>query len=152
MEIKKLLKRPKTEQYPKTLKLFHKFEQLIEELRNKNLKDDTINHINSTIEDLNNSLAKQKKYHSDLQNGYNEVLKYIRKEEKIVPKNYYRNLWLAIGMSSFGIPIGLVFGLSFGNMAFLGVGLPIGMVIGIAVGTNMDNKALKENKQLDMSL
>lgn len=152
MEIKKLLKRSKTERYPKTLKLFQKFTYLTEELSRKKLNDSTVDHINSYIEDLNNSLAKQKKYHTDLRDAYNEALKYLRKNEKIVPKHYYRNLWLAIGMSSFGVPIGVAFGLVFDNMAFLGIGLPIGMGIGIAIGANLDDKAKKEGKQLDIQL
>lgn len=47
-------------------------------------------------------------------------------------------------MASFGIPIGMAFGISFENMAFLGVGIAIGIVVGI----QMDKKAFKEGRQL----
>ena len=78
------------------------------------------------------------------------ILKLIEKEQKLVPKNIYRNRWLAIGMSAFGIPFGVAFGISLGNMAFLAIGLPLGMAIGIAVGTDLDKKALKNGKQIDV--
>lgn len=52
-------------------------------------------------------------------------------------------------MSAFGIPMGVAFGLSIGNLGMLGIGLPIGMGIGVAAGTVMDNKAFKEGRQLD---
>jgi hypothetical protein len=71
---------------------------------------------------------------------------------KLVPKDYYRSLWMTLGMSAFGIPMGVVFGISMGSMAYLGIGLPIGLVIGIAVGTAMDKKALEEGRQLDVEI
>ena len=70
----------------------------------------------------------------------------------MVPKNYYRNMWLALGMSVFGLPIGVAFGASIGNMGLLGVGLPIGMAIGTLVGSQMDKKALKESRQLNIEI
>ena len=69
-----------------------------------------------------------------------------------MPKKHYRNTWLAVGMAAFGIPLGLAFGATLGNMAFLGIGLPIGMVFGMSVGTNMDKKAFEEGRQLDLEI
>ena len=71
---------------------------------------------------------------------------------KLVPKFYYRNLWMVLGMSAFGIPLGVAFSMSIKNMAFIGIGLPIGMAIGMIVGTNMDKKAFDEGRQLDVVL
>lgn len=76
----------------------------------------------------------------------------LEKEVKLVPKNHYRNRWLALGMAAFGLPMGVVFGISLGNMAFLAIGLPIGMAIGIAVGTGLDKKASEEGRQLDVEI
>ena len=76
----------------------------------------------------------------------------MEKEHKMVTKNHYRNTWLAQGMAAFGIPLGVAFGTSLGNMAYLGIGLPIGMAIGSAVGKRMDKKALEEGRQLDLEL
>ena len=76
----------------------------------------------------------------------------IEKELMLVPKNTFRNRWMAIGMAAFGIPIGMAFGVSMGNMAFLAIGIPIGMSIGIAIGTGMDKKAFEEGRQLDIDI
>jgi hypothetical protein len=81
-----------------------------------------------------------------------KIIKLLEKELKIVPKNYYRNIWLAVGMSVFGLPIGVAFGVSIGNMGLLAIGLPIGMAIGTLVGSRMDKKAFEENRQLDIEI
>ena len=67
-------------------------------------------------------------------------------------KNHYRNTWLALGMAAFGIPLGVAFGTSSGNMGLIGIGLPIGMVIGMAVGSGMDKKAVESGRQLDLEI
>ena len=55
-------------------------------------------------------------------------------------------------MSAFGIPLGVAFGASLDNMAFLGIGIPIGMAIGMAVGAGMDKKAFEEGRQLNLEI
>jgi hypothetical protein len=75
-------------------------------------------------------------------------LKLLEKEQKIVPKKHYQTLWMVLGMSSFGLPMGVAFGLALGNIGLMGLGLPIGMGIGLAMGTKMDKKALAEGRQL----
>jgi len=55
---------------------------------------------------------------------------------------------MILGMSSFGIPLGVAFGFSVGNLALLGIGIPIGMAIGIGFGTYLDKKAKEEGRQL----
>jgi hypothetical protein len=55
---------------------------------------------------------------------------------------------MAIGMAVFGIPLGVVFGMSPGNMAFIGIGLPIGL----GVGSEKDKKAFREDRQLDIEI
>ncbi len=57
---------------------------------------------------------------------------------------------MSLGMAAFGLPLGVVFGSSTGNMGLLGIGLPIGMVIGMGVGSKMDKKAFEEGRQLDL--
>lgn len=56
---------------------------------------------------------------------------------------------MVLGMSVFGIPLGLGFGLSIGNFGMLAIGIGIGMAIGVGVGTSMDKKAFNEGRQLD---
>jgi len=74
----------------------------------------------------------------------------LEKELKIVPKGYYQNLWIALGICVFGLPIGVVFGTSLDNMGLLGIGLPIGVAIGYVLGSRMDKKASEEGRQLDV--
>ncbi|MFY8110592.1 MAG: hypothetical protein ACOVKP_01170 [Flavobacterium sp.] len=81
-----------------------------------------------------------------------KIIKLLEKELKIVPKNYYRNLWSALGMSVFGLPMGAALGLSIGNIGLLGIGLPIGMLIGMLVGSQMDKKAFQEGRQLAIEI
>jgi len=69
-----------------------------------------------------------------------------------VPKNHYRALWLVLGMSVFGLPIGVLYGFLIGNMGLLGTGLCFGMAIGVALGAGLDKKALKEGRQLDLEI
>jgi hypothetical protein len=76
----------------------------------------------------------------------------LEKEHKLVPKHYYRNLWIPIGLSGIGLPIGVVFGFLMGNMSFLGAGLPIGLALGVIFGTYQDQKAEKEGRQLDFEV
>jgi hypothetical protein len=59
---------------------------------------------------------------------------------------------MALGIAVYGVPLGLAFGVSLDNMAFLGIGIPIGLAIGIGVGNGMDKKALKEGRQLDLEI
>ncbi|MBS3737586.1 hypothetical protein [Mesohalobacter halotolerans] len=152
MKLESLQKRSKTEDHPKALKQFQKFEKLLDSLSQKELPKSVLDDINQQVDSLNLSQVDTKTYHKDLRKSYNDILKLLKKELKIVPKHYYRNMWLAVGMSSFGLPIGVGFGLAFDNMAFLAIGLPIGMSIGMAFGSGMDNKAKEEGKQLDIEI
>lgn len=81
-----------------------------------------------------------------------KIVKLLEKNHKIVPKKYYQTLWMVLGMSAFGLPIGVAFGLIMGNIGLLGIGLPIGMGFGIGVGAYLDKKALNEGRQLDVDL
>jgi hypothetical protein len=80
------------------------------------------------------------------------IIKQVEKAHKIVPKNYYRTMYMLFGMSGIGIPIGVAFGLSIGNLGLLGLGLPIGMGIGVAIGSSLDKKALNTGRQLNIEM
>jgi hypothetical protein len=69
-----------------------------------------------------------------------DILRYLEKKHKVVPIHYYRKLWFVLGMTAFGLPIGVAIGMSLGNIGLLGVGLPIGMAIGFGVGSRLDKK------------
>lgn len=59
---------------------------------------------------------------------------------------------MLFGFTAFGLPIGVAFGLSMGNIGLMGVGLPLGMAIGLAVGYLLDKKALNEGRQLNIEI
>ncbi|MBC7889731.1 MAG: hypothetical protein H7Z13_17790 [Ferruginibacter sp.] len=109
-----------------------------------------MNAVNHHIEEINFFTGSDKDLLKQLKNSQAAILKLIEKELKLVTKNHYRNIWLALGMSAFGMPIGVAIGISSGNMGLLAIGLPIGMAIGIFAGTAMDKKANETGKQLDV--
>ncbi|MCA5006809.1 hypothetical protein [Sphingobacterium bovistauri] len=137
---------------PKVENSIAQFKKLIEILNTKNLPENIVEKINSEISVLNSSEVDGNLFLHLLKKRQNAITKLIEKELKLVPKNHYRNLWLVLGMTAFGLPLGVVFGLSLGNIGLLGIGLPIGMAIGLLVGSLMDKKALENGKQLDIEL
>jgi hypothetical protein len=116
------------------------------------LSQDIYKLINESIDILNSSRLSGAQLTKLIKQKQTAILKQVEKELKIVPKNYYRTLWMVIGMSAFGLPIGVAFGLSIGNLGLLALGLPIGMGIGIAVGMSMDKKAMNEGRQLNIEI
>ncbi len=152
MEITELHKRPTIENNARLYRKYLQFEKLLNELKMKELTTEIVRSINEDIKQLNAITNSEKELGKQLRKRQTRILRIIEKELKLVTKNHYRNTWLAIGMSAFGIPLGVAFGASFGNMAFIGIGLPIGMTIGIAVGTAMDKKASESGKQLELEI
>lgn len=133
----------------KAKKSADRFQQLLTDLRKRELSESTIASINSAIQDLNNSSLNDKSWRKLLRRKQTAVLKVLEKNEKLLPRNYYQTLWMSIGMAVFGIPLGTVLGVATDNMGLLGAGLPIGLAIGLAVGASMDKKAAAEGRQLD---
>ena len=139
----------------KNLKLVERylqFEKLLVELRKRELPVGLVVSINRDIEDLNSISGSGDELRKVIRKKQTRIIKLLEKELKLVPKNYYRNLWLVVGMAGFGIPIGVALGASQGNMANFGLGFPIGLAIGIAVGSGMDKKAFKEGRQIDLEI
>lgn len=132
--------------------IYLQFSELLSELRKKELSLNSVELINGCVEIVNNSSFEDKELTKLVKEKQTAILKQVEKEHKIVPKNYYRNLWMLFGMSGIGLPIGVAFGLSIDNIGMLGIGLPIGMAIGLAIGASLDKKALTEGKQLDLEI
>ena len=152
MEIKELKQRPEILEDTKSKEAALQFEKLLNELRNRELPDKIISSINSDVDKINSIVDSGKVFRKMVRQKQAEIIKQLEKEQKIVPKNHYRNIWMALGMAVFGVPLGVVFGMSLDNMAFLGIGLPIGLVIGLGVGAEMDKKAFREGRQLDIEI
>jgi hypothetical protein len=108
--------------------------------------------INDEIDKTNTVSGSEKELQKQVRKAQSVILEEIEKELKFVTRNHYRNTWMAIGMAAFGIPLGVVFGLSFGNMAFMGAGLPIGIALELSIGSGMDKKAAEEGRQLDVEI
>ena len=152
MEIKELNSRLNGITDDKLNKIYTQFVELLNELRKRELSENIVKQINLCIDKINSSTLEEKHLTKFIKQEQTLILKQIEKEIKVVPKNYYRNLWLVLGMTTFGLPIGVSIGLSLGNIGLLGIGLPIGMVIGLAFGSKLDKKALTENRQLNIEL
>lgn len=152
MKITELYQKSDIEKNVKYKEIYSQFEKLLFELRKRDLPDALVMSVNRYIEELNSASNSGSEMRRKIVKTQTRIIKLLEKEVKLVPKNYYRNIWLALGLAAFGVPIGVVLGTSLGNMAFLGIGLPIGLAIGIAVGSEMDKKALKEGRQLDVEI
>jgi hypothetical protein len=152
MEYIKIVKIPNIENDKKLFGNYCSFEKLVAELEKKEIPVEINNFINHEIEATNSFSGSAIEQSKRIKKAQSVIIKRLEKDLKLVPKNYYRSIWLPLGMSAFGVPIGLGIGLSLGNLAFLGIGLPIGMGIGVAVGTAMDKKAMNTGKQLDFEI
>lgn len=150
MEIKQLPNSSKIGETKKLQSAYERLSQLLDELRKQDLPDYIIQEVNERTGLIIPERDEPKMLRKSLKKQHSNIIKLLEKELKMVPKNYYRNLWIALGMTTFGVPIGLALGAALGNMAFLGIGFPIGMVIGIAIGSEKDNKAQAEGRQLDI--
>lgn len=150
--MKQLIERHQISENVKAFNRYQQLGKLLTEVEKKELLSETIDLINKEIEQLNSIPVVDTHFVKAIKVKENSILKLLEKTHKIVPKNYYRKLWMVVGMSAFGLPIGVAFGLSMENIALLGIGLPIGMAIGIVVGSTMDKKALHEGRQLDFEV
>ena len=135
----------------KLSRIYDQLGELLKELKKKELPHKVIESINQDIEELNSTILTGNELRRLVKQKQTKIIRLVEKELKITPKNYYRNLWLILGIS-LGSGIGVVFGMSIANMGLLGIGVPIGMVIGIAVGMAMDKKAFEEGRQLNIEV
>lgn len=137
----------------KISKLLNELNPLIAELNERNLSEDLYAKIESELQSIRKiSADNEKGLKSSLKKARGRILKLLEKEVKLVPKGYYQNLYIAIGMTAFGMPLGVAFGVALNNMAFLGIGLPIGLAIGLAIGKEKDKKAEAEGRQLNTEI
>ena len=152
MKIIELKKRPNIEKNSKSKEAYLQLEKLLNELTKRELPNNMVVSINKELEELNFLTDSRKELKKRIKKKQCNITKSLENELKIVSKNHYRNLWMAVGMAAFGLPFGVAFGSILGNMAFLGIGLPIGMVIGMALGSRMDKKAFEEGRQLALDI
>lgn len=152
MDIQELKQGPDLSQNEALNKSYDYMKQLLAELRTKELKDEVVSAINEQVELINAIPEAGKDLKKQLSKSKSKITGLVEKEHKLVPKGYYRMKWMALGMTIFGLPIGLMFSMLIDNFAYLAIGLPIGMPIGMAVGGGMDQKAAQEGRQLNVSM
>jgi len=152
MEILNLHLNPMTELNKNLHKRHSKISGFLAELRDLELSQEIISSINAHVRELNNFGGSSQAYSRLLRKKQWKIVTILEKELKIVPKNYYRNLWMILGMTSIGVPLGMVLGISVHNMGLMGVGFPVGMAIGIAIGAAKDKKAKESGKQLNFEM
>lgn len=133
-------------------KAYIQLKNLVDVASKMPLSTETINSIEREIDQLNNNDSEGKMLLKSIKNSESGILKVLLKNHKFVPKSYYQKLWMVLGMSAFGVPIGVAFGLSIDNLGMIGIGLPIGMAVGIAVGSAMDAKVKSEGRQFDFEI
>lgn len=88
---------------------------------------------------------------NQLRTLYSDITRKMQKNYGYVTPRYYTSQWMVLGMTVFGVPFGLMFGMALDNMAFFGIGLPIGMPIGMAIGAGKDKQAEAEGKVLNIN-
>lgn len=152
MQIKALIQKPSYQIFPKLMDTFLLFQKLISELQKKEIPDHIIASINEDIQEINHSPLEGNELRKLIKHKQTKVMHILEKGLKLVVKKHYRNLWMVLGMSAFGLPLGIVFAFSVKNMGLMGIGLPIGMMIGMAVGNHLDKKAAAEGRQIDLEL
>ena len=128
------------------------FEKLISELNKRDIPSNISAQINDKVDQINDFSGPIKEWGRLLRKSQSAILKLVEKELKLVPKGYYRMQWLALGMTIFGVPMGVAFSMALGSMAFIGLGFPIGMAIGIAIGSGKDKEAADKGNQLDLEI
>jgi hypothetical protein len=148
----KLTDRPDISGSVKASNRYQQFAGLLRAIDETKLTRDTLDLVDQEIEALNAVPSEAKHFSRAIKTRETQVIRILEKRHKIVPRNFYRKLWMLLGMSAFGTPVGVTLGSSTGNMAFLGLGIGIGMAVGMAVGTKMDKKAFEEGRQLDFEV
>ncbi|SIT02701.1 hypothetical protein [Belliella pelovolcani] len=152
MQVKRFTPHTEVEQDLEIQASAERLNLMIESINEKVLPNDLIVIINQSIDELNSLRVEKSKYLKKINHIKKWIINKLEKELKIVPINYYRNQWMALGMAVFGLPFGVMFGVVFKNMAFIGIGIPFGISIGIAMGTGMDTKAKEEGRQLNIEV
>ncbi|MBC8060093.1 MAG: hypothetical protein H7Y18_05455, partial [Clostridiaceae bacterium] len=81
----------------KLANLYNQFKKLIDELRKKSLPDKVVGLINEDLKVINSAAQNGNDFKKLIKQKQSKIIKLVEKEAKIVPKNYYRNVWLAVG-------------------------------------------------------
>lgn len=135
----------------KKLVMYENYKKYIKELQSKTLPESLIEKLNLLI-DVNNQMHDDEEmYRKSLNKIVRDTVKLVEKEAKIVPLNFYTNNWLIIG-TTFGVTLGSILSNLNDEIAFLGLFIAIGLSLGYGYGKSLDNKAIKEGRQINVDL
>lgn len=124
------------------------FQKLINAINSKDLTSETTEIVQQKVDHINSWEGSSKSFLKELKKVKKEILEILQKKQKLVPEKYYAALWMPLGMSVFGMPIGVAISALTGKISFIAIGLPLGMAIGSFYGVYLDKKAEKENRIL----
>ena len=128
----------------KLVKAYSRIQLLIDELNKKEISDEIATSINSDIILVDSFEGSEKELTRLINKTCSRILDLVKKELGLVTKHYYQNIWMAIGMTVFGMPFGILWFAILQNPAFIAIGLPMGLPIGMAIGIQKDKKAKEE--------
>lgn len=128
------------------------FEKLIQEIHRMELPPEVIVELNIELEKLELQLAFQKKFYKQIKTSKAVLLKILYHEVGVVPINHYRDLWIALGLSGIGIPLGIFLSFFMDNSSAIALGIALGCSMGIVIGANLDNQAEAEGRQMAIRL
>lgn len=121
---------------------------LLKHLKERTLSKATEDYISLKLQELKRAAGTEKEKAKTLTAAKNDILEHLRKEHNLVPENYYTTHWMPVGMSAFGLPIGVVFFAVTDNSAFIALGLPLGLGLGSLYGATLDKKAEADGRVL----
>ena len=92
--MKKLIERPNISENLKASNAYQQLGKLLNTLEVKELPAETVDLINQEIEQLNSIAGIDIYFLKATKEKENIVIKLVEKKHKIVPKNYYKKLWI----------------------------------------------------------
>ena len=141
----------------KLSRIYIQFQELLKELRKRELSEKVIDFVNQRIEDLNATILTGDDLRKSVKRKQTEIINLLVKELKIVPKHYYRNFWIIISG-----PIGVFFGFPIfhigrdtGGLLVIVMGIAMAILFAFLMGyvfVGLDKKAFKEGRQLEVDL
>ena len=146
MELPELEVKEKNQLKKKEQKALEQFNELISALNDKELDEGMIEHIKGNMSNVRSELT-----FNTIKKEESKILDYVKREKGYVAQNHYMTLWIALGMSAIGVPIGVAIGLALDQLGFMGIGIGGGLAIGVAIGSAKDKKAKEQGKQLPIT-
>lgn len=122
------------------------FNEIIDALNAKEIDENTVTYIHERMASIQENFS-----FNTIKKEESKVLDFVNKQHGYVAQNHYKSLWIALGMSAIGVPIGVGIGLALDQLGFMGIGIAMGLTVGIIIGSTKDKEAKKKGKQLHVT-